>query len=1060
MNLNAAAPPTSRASWTSCSFVTSCRAICEWPLGLRSRDATQRISFQNGGAAFTTLLQCLLCFFGIFNSSTATAEDKHISFTQYSHAAWRIQDGAFRGVPSQVVQTSDGYLWVATDGGLFRFDGIQFSPWVDPVTAQPYTSEVITILPMEDGGLLLGNGTGLKRIANGLLSPLSGSTGHINWLSRNADGTVWLARSRVNDSSGSICKLAGDQLQCISTKEVPGCPGANAVVEDRSGRLWIESVDAICSWLDGNSKTFNIAELKSQHGLQGITALVSGDDSLWVGMPPIGIHRGLWKFNQGVWTSPRVIDFDPATLNISALFVDRKKSLWIGTTDRGVYHLTEEHMEHFGNADGLTGDTVKDIYEDRENDIWVSTTAGLDRFHRRNVLTFSKAAGLRGDRVTSVTASPNGSVTVASGQKVFTFRPGDDAASVSNLSVPGHTTTSVLGAHDGKLWVGVDDSLRVYSKGHFRSITYPDGSAFGPIRALCEDRSGWIWAMRPYDSKPYRIGPDYVPRPLARYNEDALEITDDPVNGVWVRSSKRSLLHVTSEGIAVAKYEIPSRGNTSLSIERDGSLWLSQTKGMIVMTSGRWISMDRNNGLPCEEIYASIRDNQQSLWLYASCGIIRVPSGEVSAWRQDPKRRLQYELFDATDGAQTSPRIFTPRLAKTSDGRLWFVTSDVLQMVDPGRIQHNLLPPPTKIEALLADHKSYPIAKTMRLLARTRDVQIDYTGLSFVAPQKVTFRYRLLGAENDWSDVTTRRQAFYMNLGPGTYTFQVQASNNDGVWNRSGESITFVIPPTLIQTLWFRILIVAILLLVLVAGIVARMRYLSEAIRSQLSERMVERERIARELHDTLLQGFQGLILRFGTAARHIPKGEPSKAMMESALDRADEVLLEGRSRVRDLRADDVTSSDLLTALSDFSDELTIGQAAAFDVTKVGDERELHPIVREEAYWIGREALSNAQLHAFATAIRLSLDFGPKTFVMTCSDNGRGIESGILAAGVREGHWGLSGMRERAAKVGGTVRITCDGEPGTRVTLRVPAAVAYRKSKGQSRVERLKMLFR
>ena len=1058
MNLNAAAPTTSRASWTSCSFVTSCRAICEWPLGLRSRDTTQRISFQNGGAAFTTLLQCLLCFFGLFNSSTATAEDKHISFTQYSHAAWRIQDGAFTGAPNQVIQTSDGYLWVATGNGLFRFDGIRFYPWVDPVTAQPYSSAVLTMLPMEDGGLLLGGAGGLKRMANGLLSPVSSPLGRINWLYRDAGGAVWAARSRVATSSGALCKLAGDHLQCIAASEIPGCLAADHVAQDSLGKLWINSVDAICSWSNGKSETFALPELKSQRGLSGITALIDGGDSLWVGLPSLGKQRGLWKFHQGVWTSPRINGFDPSTIKVSVLFLDRKKTLWIGTRDRGLYHLTEGNIEHFDNADGLTSDSVLDIYEDHENDIWVSTRAGVDRFHERNVLTFSKAAGLEEDRVTSVTATTQGSVIVASGKNVFTFRLADGGASVASLSVPGHTTTSVLEAHDGKLWVGVDDSLRVYSNGQFRSIALPDGTAFGPIRALCEDKTGWIWAIPPFDGVPYRIGPDYVPRPFPRHNEKFVEIAADPVNGVWMRST--SLVHITSEGLAVAEYAIPRKGNNSLSVEQDSSLWLSETKGLLVRTNGKWLSMDRTNGLPCEEIYASIRDDQHSLWLNASCGIIRVPNEEVSAWRQDPTRKVTYELFDSTEGAQTGPGTFEPARAKTPDGRLWFVTSDVLQMVDPGRIQHNLLPPPTKIEALLADHKSYPIAKTMRLLARTRDVQIDYTGLSFVAPQKVTFRYRLLGAENDWSDVTTRRQAFYMNLGPGIYTFQVQASNNDGVWNRLGDSITFVIPPTLIETLWFRVLLGTVLLLMIVIVMVARMRYVSEAIRSQLSERMMERERIARELHDTLLQGFQGLILRFGTAARHIPKGEPSKAMMESALDRADEVLLEGRSRVRDLRADDVTSSDLLTDLSDFSDELAIGQAAAFDVTKVGDERELHPIVREEAYWIGREALSNAQSHAFATAIRLSLDFGPKTFVMTCADNGGGIEAGILEAGAREGHWGLSGMRERAAKIGGTVRITCDGEPGTRVTLRVPAAVAYRKSKGQSSFDRLKMLLR
>jgi ligand-binding sensor domain-containing protein len=363
----------------------------------------RRISFHNGGAAFTILLRyCLLCFLGLFNPSIATTQDKQVSFTQYSHAAWRVQDGAFSGAPNQVVQTSDGYLWVATMNGLFRFDGIRFSPWVDTVTGQPYTSVVLDMLPMEDGGLLLGSEVGLKRITNGMLSPLKNTTGHINWFDRGKGGTVWVARSRIPASSGSICKVVGDHVQCVA---LPGCPTAGAVVEDRFGKLWIEGDDSICSWFRGRSEKFTIPELSSQHGLRGLTALISGDDSLWVGLPSIGKHRGLWMFNQGVWTAPRIADFDPATLNVSALFLDRKKNLWIGTSDRGLYHLTKGHIEHFGNADGLTSDSVMDIYEDRENDIWVTTKAGIDRLHARDVLTFSKKAGLQEDRVTSVTTS-------------------------------------------------------------------------------------------------------------------------------------------------------------------------------------------------------------------------------------------------------------------------------------------------------------------------------------------------------------------------------------------------------------------------------------------------------------------------------------------------------------------------------------------------------------------------------------------------------------------------------------------------------------------------------
>ena len=1020
-------------------------------------------SVHNGRTAFTSVLcYCVLCLFCIVNADISVAEDKRVSLTQYSHEAWLIQNGAFLGSPNQVVQTSDGYLWVGTDSGLYRFDGVHFVPWLDQSTGELFSSAVYSLLPLPDGGLLIG-GNGLERLQNGRIQLLGPTRSRINAIIRDKSGGVWISRSRFSDERGPLCKVVGDDLKCFGHKQHLECAYGSGLVVDGSGTIWMGSSNELCSWHQGKSETLTIAELKSQESLRGLSALAVGaDDSLWVGLPSIGTHLGLRHLSEGVWSSPHIAGLDPSSLDVSELMVDHEGSLWIGTMNRGLFHLTNGTIDHFGSADGLTSDSVEGLYEDREQNIWVSTTRGLDRFHCRNVSTFSKGMGLQADLASSVSASPNGTVVVADERKLFVFRPENETALVTEISVPGYTTTSVLQDHNGELWVGVDDSLKVYKNKRFRALVRQDGSPLGTIRSLCEDKTGQVWALTTSKAENlYRIGPDYVPRLVEHLPRRAILMADDPIDGVWVTLEDMTLLHLTGKGpIGTAYGQTERRRASNLSVEPDGSLWLSQRSGLSVLTHGRWISLDRDHGLPCEQIFTSIRDKQNSLWLYASCGIIKVPSEEVLAWLQDPKRKVKYELFGPLEGAQTGEYDFAPGMARTPDGRLWFVNGDMLQMIDPGGIRRNLLPPPVQIEALVADHKIYTVAETVRLPTRTRDVEIDYAGLSFVTTQKVNFRYRLLGADNNWNDATTRRQAFYMNLGPGTYTFQVQASNNDGVWNEAGATIAIVIPPTLIQTVGFRVLLGVVALLLISVVTVVRIRQMSEAIRSQLSERMVERERIARELHDTLLQGFQGLILRFGTAARHIPKGEPSKAMMESALDRADEVLLEGRSRVRDLRADDVTSSDLLTALSNFSDELAIGQAAAFDVTKVGDERELHPIVREEAYWIGREALSNAQSHAFAKAIRLSLDFGPKTFVMTCADNGRGIEAGILEAGAREGHWGLSGMRERAVKIGGTVRITCDGEPGTRVTLRVPAAVAYRKSKGQSRVDRLKMLFR
>ena len=1024
----------------------------------------RKMSWCRERAALLTLMSCAFCILALLDSAVVRAQAKKVSLVQYSHAAWRVQDGFFIGSPSSTAQTTDGYLWIGTSNGLFRFDGTRFVPWIDPSTSQPYHLPVYTLLPLGDGSLLLGGSGNVSRLKGGELKILRGPVGRFNVLRQDLSGTVWVARSRINDSNGPLCKVGEDTLQCIGTREHLDCQYGTALATDASGTVWIGGPDEICGWDHGRATHYTVAELKSQRSLRGISALVpAGDGSLWAGLPPLGANPGLWKFDHGSWTAQKLTGIDPTALDVTELFLDHDGSLWIGTSSHGLYHIVEDNIDHFGSDDGLTSDFIQNIFEDRERNIWVTTTSGVDRLQKRTVVTLSKRNGLSADLASTVSAAVDGSVQIGNLGGVDILHPAGTIASLITLHVPGRTVTTALQSRDGESWIGVDNSLLNYSNGRWHEISLHAGTPFGAVFAICEDHSGQIWVVTAgKQSALFRIGHDRLAKEItALHDQHVVSSAASPVDGIWVGLTNNSAVHITSQGVLDQTSEFPSKGGAqNLSSDEDGSLWISRANGLIRLFQGHWTKLGLANGLPCDTIFSSIKDKTGALWLYASCGIIKIPKEQIALWVGDPSKKVAFELFDSLKGAQTSYSPFKPSVTMTTDGRLWFASANMVQMLDPQSLQRNFLPPPVQIESLTADHKAYAVTNSIRLPVLTRDVEIDYTGLSFVAPQKVNFRYRLSGAEANWNDVTARRQAFYMNLGPGTYTFRVEASNNDGVWNQKGASVTFVIPPTLIQTVWFRVLLGSVILLLLTAAIIIRLRHISEAIRSQLSERMVERERIARELHDTLLQGFQGLILRFGTAAANIPKGEPSKAMMESALDRADEVLLEGRNRVRDLRADDVTSSDLLTALSDFSDELTIGQAAAFDVKLVGNERELHPIVREEAYWIGREALANAQSHASATAIRLSLDFGPKAFVLTCVDNGRGIEAGILAAGAREGHWGLSGMRERAAKIGGTVRITCDGEPGTRVTLRVPAAVAYRKSKGQSRVERLKMRFR
>jgi signal transduction histidine kinase len=417
---------------------------------------------------------------------------------------------------------------------------------------------------------------------------------------------------------------------------------------------------------------------------------------------------------------------------------------------------------------------------------------------------------------------------------------------------------------------------------------------------------------------------------------------------------------------------------------------------------------------------------------------------------KDAKQTIQFTVFDSSDGVRllAAAGHFSPQVARSADGKLWFLPWDGVSVIDPRRLSFNALPPPVHIEQIVADRKSYPAIADMngpeRLPARIRDLQIDYTALSLVAPEKVLFRYRLEGHDQDWQDVGNRRQAFYNDLPPGNYRFRVSACNNSGVWNEAGTFLDFSVDPAYYQTTWFRVSCVAAFLILLVGLYQLRLRQVSRQFDMRLEERVGERARIARELHDTLLQSVQGLMLKFDAAAKQLPAEEPARRTLEKALDRADEVLAEGRDRVRNLRIDAESFSDLPAAFQRVAEETPQGREATFKTVVEGSVRELHSVVIEESYSIGREALINALTHSECLHVEVEIIYDPRQFRLRVRDDGRGIDPGIIEEGNRPDHWGLQGMRERAERIGGQLELWSRPETGTEVELVVPGATAYR----------------
>lgn len=375
--------------------------------------------------------------------------------------------------------------------------------------------------------------------------------------------------------------------------------------------------------------------------------------------------------------------------------------------------------------------------------------------------------------------------------------------------------------------------------------------------------------------------------------------------------------------------------------------------------------------------------------------------------------------------------------ARASNGLLYFATQAGVQVIDPNRVDRNEIEAPVYIENVIANHRTYPAQPDLRLPALTRDVELDYTALRLTVPQKIAFRYRLEGHDREWVSSGHRRQAFYTDLAPGSYRFHVIASNSDGSWNERGATLAFTIPPRFYQTQWFFVLIILAAVGLVWSLFLLRLRQVKASLRARLGERITERERIARELHDTFLQGVQGLVLKFQQAMEEIPVGTQARRLMEEALDRADEVITEGRDRVVELRSTVWQRDELPEAIAARVKELAADGTHKINFRIDGEPFQLDSVIGEELQRIGNEALSNACRHSGAAVVTVTLRYSRKRISLEIADDGRGFDTAAARNTPRKGHFGILGLYERAKRVGGKLEIDSKPNVGTLVRIEV-----------------------
>ena len=999
-----------------------------------------------------------------------------LDINQHGHTAWTIRDGFFKGRIYSMTQTGDGYLMLGTEFGLVRFDGIRSVDWAPSSGRRLPSNNIRSLLTSRDGTLWIGTLEGLASWKDGTLTHYPEVAGqHVYTLIEDREGTVWAGTFAL--PAAKLCEIRRGKARCYGEDGSLG-QWVESLYQDSAGRVWAGAATGLWRWKPGPPQRYVLP-----HPIDTGQGIVDDEDRSGL----IAIADRLFHMENGKIVEYRLPGvrwpFNPLNM-----LRDRDGGLWMGTLEHGLLHVYRGKTDVFSPRDGLSGDRVRCLFEDREGNIWVATGDGLDRFRALSVSSVSMKQGLSSPSAMSVLVDHEGAVWSGTADGLNKWKDGRITiyrapgrlqrtaplngeavdARVREIIDPGLADNQVGSLFEddrGRLWVSTVGGISRFENGRFTRVREaPDGW----VNGITRDFGGGVWIA--YEDRGlYHLVEDQV---AARLPWDKLgpgvasSMIPDPIRKrLWLGFFKGGVVYFDGAQVRAAygtKDGLGAGRVMGLQLDTDGVLWAATEGGLSRIKDGRVSNLSSANGLPCDAVHWMVEDKAHFFWLYSPCGMVRISRMELEAWAAQPNRTIQRTVFDASDGVRLVALLtgYTPRVSQSADGKIWFAHLDSISVIDPRHLLSNDLPPPVHVEEMTADRKIYwqnspgdSSGKLRRapLPPLSRDVVIDYTALSLIAPEKDRFKYKLEGYDRDWQDAGSRRQAVYSNLPPRSYRFRVIASNNSGVWNEAGDTLEFGIAPAYYQTTWFRAAGIAAFLAALWGLYRLRLYQVNREFHAQLEGRVDERLRLARDLHDTLLQSFQGLMPVFQTARNLLP-GQSDRAaeVLDEGLHDAAGAIVEGRSAIENLRAKPSLDPDLGSLLNAAGQELAQspeaeGSTPAFRVVVEGSRQTLAPLLQDEIYRIGREMLRNAFRHAHAGGIEVEIRYDRDTFRLRIRDDGKGIDSSVLREGARTGHWGLPGMHERAKRIGGRLKIWSEPGAGTEAELTVPARIAYKK---------------
>lgn len=1014
-----------------------------------------------------------LLFCATAASTAAWCLDPNQGLRHYGYQSWQTDSGLPQNTVHAVVQTRDGFLWFATEAGLVRFDSVHFDVFTPKDTPQLKSDLIYALMEDRSGALWIGTANGVARYAGGAFHAFPETAGSAIWsLFEDREGRVWAV------TSSGLSRLTGSRF--VDVPGVPPLDESSHILERFDGSLWLSTTEGLFRAAPGNATYFTLAgraariqailldrrgrvwagtqtgvETCGESGCRPFAPL-AGRDILSLAETPngdiwMGSDDGVWSVDEAhPETSPRLFstkDGLPSNV-IHLLFCDREGAIWIGTP-AGAGRFFNGKWESRTPRDGFPASRILSIAEDREGNLWFGTESdGVAILRDRKFTTYGSEDGISDDHILCVAQDDSGTIWVgtSSGGLDHT-RPGAiDTHGFSALSTANGLSSNIIlslaAAPGGDLWVGTPDGLDEMRDGKVRVFTSADGLADDFVRSLYFGSHGALWIGTRRGLSRFQNGKFNTWTELDGLGSDLVgAMAQSPDGSMWIGTLGGLTLfrdghfrnYSTRDGLS-------NNVITALHEDPDGTLWIGTDDGGL----NRWRNGVFNRvspkaaALPAN-IYGILEDSVGNLWLSSNDGIYRVNRAALNRYIDGSLSSVPVRRYGIADGLKISQGSSGghPAALRLRDGRLWFATLKGVATVDPAHLDRNRVPPLMAIESFSVDDRvqsKNPSVSPLKIPAGSRRFAFNYAALSFSAPSEVRFRYKLEGFDHSWVDAGSQRSAYYTNLPPGHYSFDVMGSNNDGVWSAAPASLAFQLRPYFYQTFWFYVLLAIFIALLGYLIYLWRLRHVESRFKAVLAER----NRIAREIHDTLAQGFVAVSVQLQIAGRALGQSpDEARRHLEDAQEMVRSGLDDARRAIWELRSQNTENQDLASRLLQVSERLTASSEIKTQVEVHGTYRPLPERTESELLRIAQEAITNVIRHAAATRIAIQLQFSRGRVTMTIVDNGCGFSGGAPTAA--NGHFGITGMHERAQQIGGIVTVSSRQGEGTEVRVEVAA---------------------